>query len=312
MKMIWIALAIIATAWLCAACDAFAPGRARDNIQKTFKVAPGGKLSLNSSTGSIGVRAAGNDEVRVDVEREFRGASDAEAARDLQQQQIDFRQDGKDVYVEARRPGDPFSWGNRIRLRFTITVPERYDLDLKTGGGSITVNDIEGTISANTSGGSLNFGQVKGSVTAHTSGGSITLQGGSGPMEVNTSGGSIRIGKVYGPVRAHTSGGSLSVEEVQGQIQASTSGGSVHATITRQPEGDCELSTSGGSIHAQLSRDLNLNVAARTSGGGVRTNLPITVQGEVGRNRLEGKMNQGGPQLLLHTSGGSISINEAQ
>jgi len=312
MKKIWIVLAIIATTFFSAACDEFAPGSARDTVQKSFKVAPGGKLFLDSASGSIEVWADGNDLVRVAVDREFRGATDAEAARDLQQQQIDFRQDGNDVYIEARRPGDPFSWGNRLRLRYRITVPEKYNLDLKTGGGSINVNDIDGTVSARTSGGSLNFGQVKGSVTAHTSGGSITLQGGSGPMEVNTSGGSIRIGKVYGPVHAHTSGGSISVEEVQGQIQASTSGGSVHATITRQPEGDCELSTSGGSIHAQVSRNLDLNISARTSGGRVKTDLPITVQGEVGRNRLEGRMNQGGPQLRLHTSGGSISIDEAR
>jgi DUF4097 and DUF4098 domain-containing protein YvlB len=313
MKKSWIALAFLATALLSSGCYELAAGSARDNIHKTFRVEPGGKLSLDSDAGSIEVRSGGMDEVRVDVEREARGANDQEAEQALKEQRIDFRQEGKDIYIEARRPGDHLfggNWGNRMRLRFVITVPGRYNLDLKTGGGSVSVNDLEGSVLARTSGGSLHFGQIKGSVTGRTSGGSITLEGGSGLMEVSTSGGGIRIGRVYGPVKAHTSGGSINVEEVQGQIQASTSGGSVNATITRQPEGDCELSTSGGSIHIQLSRNFNLDVTAKTSGGSVRTDLPITIQGEVGRGRLEGKMNQGGPRLMLHTSGGSISINE--
>ena len=97
--------------------------------------------------------------------------------------------------------------------------------------------------------------------------------------------------------------------KVQGTIEASTSGGSVEATLTRQPEGDCELSTSGGSIHARLSRNLNLNLLASTGGGSVRTNVPVTIRGEVSPRRLDAKMNEGGPVLKLHTMGGSISIN---
>lgn len=309
----FVALVLIAAAFLSSACNEFLPVSERDSIQRIYKVEPGGKLSVDSDMGSIEVRAGALNEVRMDVNREARGATREEAAQNLKNLRIDFRQEGNNVYVYARRPGDDFfpgSWNNRLRLRFIVTVPDRYNLDLRTGGGSISVNDLEGTIQARTSGGSLKFGQIQGQVNGRTSGGSITVDGGTGPMDVETSGGSIRLGKVNGRVRAHTSGGSISVDEVQGQIQASTSGGGVRASITRQPEGDCELSTSGGSIHARLRRDLNLDLTAKTSGGSVRSNLPITIQGEVSRNRLEGRMNQGGPRLLLHTSGGGISIDE--
>ena len=312
-KWISISLICLLAAFASSACDEFLLGSARDNVQKTFRVEQGGNLFLDSDSGSVEVTSEGIDEVRVTVDREARGATEAEAEQTLKQQRIDFRQDGKDVYIQARRPGGSFfgnSWGNRLQLRFVILVPGRYNLDLKTGGGSIRVNDLEGTVLARTLGGSLHFGQIKGSVNGHTSGGSITLEGGSGPLDVDTSGGSIRIGKVYGPVKAHTSGGSISVDEVQGTIEASTSGGSVNATITRQPEGDCELRTSGGSIRARLRPDLDLNLQAETMGGTVQTDIPVTVQGKISRNRLEAKMNHGGPRLLLHTLGGSISINE--
>ena len=309
----WISLALLFTAaLLSSACYDVSLGSAADTVHRSFRVGPGGKLFLDSTAGSIEVSSGGQNEVRVDVERELRGATDAEAEDQLRDLRMEFRQEGNDVHIHVRHPDNFFGsvWGNRLRLRFVILVPDQYNLELKTGGGSIRVNDLEGTVAARTSGGSLHFGHIKGSVSGQTSGGSIRLEGGTGPMDVGTSGGSIRIGRVAGPVKAHTSGGSIKVEEVQGMIHASTSGGGVDATITRQPEGDCELSTSGGSIHARLSRDLNLELTAKTSGGSVRTNLPVNVQGERSRSRLEARLNQGGPRLLLHTSGGSITIDE--
>jgi len=305
---------LFTTALLSAACYDVSLGSAADSVHRSFRVEPGGKLFLESDLGSIEVSSGGINEVRVDVEREVRGATDEEAEERLKNLHMDFRQEGNDVHIQVKRPDDFLGsrWGNRLRLRFVVMVPDRYNLDLKTGGGSIKVNDLEGTIAARTSGGSLHFGHINGSVSGQTSGGGITLDGGTGPMEVETSGGSIRIGRVAGPVKAHTSGGSIKVEEVQGAIQASTSGGGVDATITRQPEGDCELRTSGGSVHASLSRDLNLELSAKTSGGSVSTDLPINVQGERSRNRLEARLNQGGPRLILQTSGGSISINEVR
>lgn len=291
-------------------CDAISLGSVRDEVHKTFRVDSGGKLVLDSDLGSIEVSSGGMDQVRIDIEREVKGATNEDVEQVLRELRLDFRQEGNDVYVQARYSGSHFGFnrGNRLRLRFVILVPNKYNLDLKTGGGGISVNDIDGTVQARTSGGSLQFGRINGSVTGRTSGGGIKLEGGSGPVEVETSGGSIRIGKASGPVRAHTSGGGIAVEEVQGSIVASTSGGSVEATISRQPEGDCELSTSGGSIRARVSKNLNLNLLAKTSGGSVRTDIPVTIQGEISRSRLEATMNQGGPSLRLHTSGGSISI----
>jgi uncharacterized protein involved in outer membrane biogenesis len=307
----WIAVAVLCSgALLSTACDELLSGSAHDFVTRSFRAGSGGRLVLDSDSGSIEVSSGGMDQVRVQVEREMRGHTDAEAEESLKQMHLDFRQDGNNLYIHARRPDDGlgFNWGNRLRLRFVVLVPDKYSLDLQTGGGSITVNDVEGSVRAHTSGGNLSFGHIKGTLDGQTSGGSIRLDGGTGPVDVETSGGNVRIGKVSGPVKAHTSGGSINVEEVQGRIEATTSGGSVEATLTRQPAGDCELSTSGGSIHAHLSRTLNLRLEASTGGGTVRTDLPVTLQGESSKTRLNAKMNEGGPTLRLNTLGGSISI----
>lgn len=53
-----------------------------------------------------------------------------------------------------------------------------------------------------------------------------------------------------------------------------------------------------------------MDVDAHTSGGRVRTEFPVTVRGTIKRNTLDAKINGGGPELYLRTSGGNVEINE--
>jgi len=306
----WLSLLCLAFATLSlTACDEIMLGGIEDNISKTFQVQPGGKLTVDSSMGSLEVVTTADPMVKIDVRRIAR-AQDQKGATDiLKDLQMDFRQQGNEVTVEARYQGSRWhEWGNRLQLKYFIQVPQRFNLDLKTGGGSVQVSDLEGSIVARTSGGSLRFGQIQGTVNGRTSGGSINMEGGTGAVDVHTSGGSIRLGKVSASVKANTSGGSITLEEVMGTIQATTSGGSVTASLTKQPQDNCELSTSGGSIHIKLLPSLNLNLRANCSGGTVRTDFPVKVQGEIDKHRLEANINGGGPELYLHSSGGGISI----
>ena len=53
-----------------------------------------------------------------------------------------------------------------------------------------------------------------------------------------------------------------------------------------------------------------VDVDAHASGGHVETDIPVTVQGEISRSTLKAKINGGGPELYLRTSGGSIHIKK--
>ena len=98
------------------------------------------------------------------------------------------------------------------------------------------------------------------------------------------------------------------MNEVAGDIDASTSGGSVEATITRQPQGNCRLKTSGGSVRVYMNPDIAVNLNAKTSGGRVKIDFPVTIQGDISKNRLVTELNGGGPELNMRTSGGNIHI----
>lgn len=308
-----------------------------DNLQKAFTVSPGGKLVVDANAGSIQIKTAPANQVSVEVFRKITvrgraGVRDEEREREvLQANEITFSQDGNTVTVSSKsRNRWNFSHNSSMdfEVRYIISTPKKFNVDLKTAGGGIRVEDLTGDVKTRTSGGGLKFANVRGPIDGHTSGGGITLAkcvgtvkvdtsgggidmaDGNGNASLESSGGSIRVNSHEGDVRAHTSGGGIKIEQIKGKIDASTSGGSVSATLAAQPSGDCRLETSAGGITVKLPETLALDIDASTSGGSVHTDFPVTTMGELKRGRLKGKMNGGGSALVLHTSGGSIHLQK--
>ena len=57
-------------------------------------------------------------------------------------------------------------------------------------------------------------------------------------------------------------------------------------------------------------RALTARRIAEIAGGRVISDLPTTVQGELHRSSLKGKINGGGPSMHLRTSAGNIHIKK--
>jgi DUF4097 and DUF4098 domain-containing protein YvlB len=88
-----------------------------------------------------------------------------------------------------------------------------------------------------------------------------------------------------------------------GNVQAKTSGGTIKVGNVA-----CNvlLYTSGGNIEATLPPQIQVNLKASTSGE--RVSSDFLVNGEISKRKVEGEINGGGPNLILHTSGGNIKI----
>jgi hypothetical protein len=290
-------------------------GGMEDRLTETYAVGPGGTLTIESDIGSIAIRGQDTGSVGIEVLREVRTTSEKKAAEILEDFDIQFKHSGNDVTIEAKykKRGLKGFWNNigkYLRVKYIISVPTKYNVDLQTKGGSISVEDVEGEILSKTSGGSLKFNNIHGNISGTTSGGSISIGEVVGESHIQTSGGSIHIRHAEGPVDAHTSGGSITVEEVMGAIEAHTSGGSVKALVSKQPDSDCRLTTSGGSITVQFSEDMNFDLDAKSSGGRVYTDFKVSISGTVEKESLRGQVNGGGPELYLRTSGGSIYLKK--
>jgi len=255
----------------------FAFGDIDDTIRKSFSVDSGGTLKLDTDTGSIEVRGTSGRTLEIEVFRKVKTNNQKTAQRILDNFHIDFEQSGNDIYITGDRQRKANFWDNiwnRLRVKYIIHVPEVYNIDLRTSGGSISVEVLEGEVN------------------------------------VRTSGGSLDLDDITGPVWGKTSGGSIRVGNINGDVDIDTSGGSIKAHISKQPDSDCRLTTSGGGVTVYLTRNIAVDLDASTSGGSVHTEFPVTIQGKIDKRKLKSKINGGGPLLTLHTSGGSIYIKE--
>jgi DUF4097 and DUF4098 domain-containing protein YvlB len=313
---------ITLTAALFIAASAFA---AEDVIRKGFTVSDGGTLHLNDAVGKIRIVTGGTG-VAIEVTRT---ADDRRAEKTMRDHKITFEQRGNDVVINNDLDHDNSfwsSWDDDYEVQWNIRVPDRYNVDVETSGGSIEIDDIRGTVDARTSGGGIKTGRIDGEGTLMTSGGSITVAGGTarlvahtsgggitigdttGPVEAKTSGGSITLARTGGDVLARTSGGGIRIDDAMGKVDAHTSGGSIHATLSRQPAGDSTLKTSGGGVIVSLAPSIAVDLDAQSSGGGVRSDVPVTVQGTQEEDSIHGRINGGGPKLVLRSSGGGIRV----
>lgn len=283
-------------------------------VEKTFTVQPGGNFRALTQGGDIKISTADVNEVRITARQTFRTDSEKEADEILGEAKFSLEQQGNDVVAEFRFEKQPFrgffgSWPP-LSVDFTVTVPRKFHLDLKTSGGDIDVASLQGNVKARTSGGDMKFARIDGDIDAHTSGGDIQLEEGTATAKLHTSGGDVEVNRAGGPTSVSTSGGNIHLDAVAEIVSASTSGGDIVAKITQPIKNDTVLGTSGGRVKITVPKGAGFLLDASTSGGDVdASGMTLTIErGGVGKSRLIGSVNGGGPKLKLRSSGGDIVI----
>ncbi len=268
-----------------------------------FSVSDNSNIEVRTSGGSIEVFGENTDEVRVEMYVRKRGKLLEQREADLDDWEIRIEKEGNTVYAIAKREGR--SWGNNnLSISFKVYAPVKSRTDLRTSGGSLRLENLQGDQMARTSGGSIEADNIAGDIELKTSGGSITINDIEGTVEANTSGGRIRAENVTGGIDARTSGGSITLERVSGNVEASTSGGSIEAEVL-DPNDFIELRTSGGSITVYVPKDLGYDIDL--DGNRVRADLH-NFKGQFDKNDMKGTMNGGGTRLKARTSGGSVNL----
>lgn len=284
------------------------------HVEKTFAVQPGGTFRGLTQGGDFKITSADVNEVRITARQTFRTDSEQEADEMLADAKFNLEQQGNEVVAEFRFEKKSAGWFRGhwppVTVDFTVTVPRAYHLDLRTSGGDIGVGSVKGTVKARTSGGDMEFARIEGDIDAHTSGGNVRLKEGTASAKLGTSGGNIYVERAGGPTQVSTSGGDVHLESVARLISASTSGGDIVAKLTEPITADTTLGTSGGTVKVWLKKGSAFTLDANTSGGDVDAEgLTLTIErGGVGKSRLVGAVNGGGPRLKLRSSGGDIVV----
>ena len=168
--------------------------------------------------------------------------------------------------------------------------------ELSTAGGDIRVDSVTGEFKATTFGGDIRAGAVSGDARLETSGGDVVVRSSGGAVTARTGGGDVVLRKIRGPVTAHTSGGSITCE------------------LTSAASASGELATSGGDVTVTLPSNAKADVEIRVSGDdadAIATEFPeIAVSRRSGQITGQGRLNGGGPKLLIRSSSGTVTIKK--
>ena len=177
-----------------------------------------------------------------------------------------------------------------VSIKMTIYIPNELDLDINTSNGSITFDKgLVGTAKLKTSNGSVNIVDYNGDLDVETSNGSITILEQQGSIKARTSNGSIKFQS----------------EKSVGDVSLRTSNGRVEMALGELIGQRYEVRTSNGSVNVTLPKESGFNLDASSRSGRVNCDFTNSNDKSVTEN-----VNGGGPDLVLETSNGTISIKK--
>ncbi|MEA2909895.1 MAG: hypothetical protein QOJ15_1976 [Bradyrhizobium sp.] len=277
------------------------------NLEKTFSITGAGKLSIQADRGTIVVGTDGTDKVQVRVLRRVKGGSKADADELFSNHEVIFDQEGNKVTVVAKNKKEQRSWNfNRpnLEVRYQVNIPKKFEVDLKTAGGDITVADLDGNAATRTSSGSIKLAHISGAVDAADAGGDILVEEAGGKAVIRTSSGSIELHKARAGVEASDAGGDIRVGDAASDVMANTSSGSIKLANVK---GAVEVKNAGGDIAIESADG---SVKAATSSGSIKIKA---VKGDLAARNAGGDIiiGEAGNDVVAQTSSGSIRIKSA-
>ena len=274
-------------------------------IQREFQVKPGQDLRLNLKTGGD-VTIEGWDKQAVQIDGSITG-------RDEDDFDIEVNQTPSGIEVRTRYTGR--SRNVHSDGEFNIRVPSKFNVDIDSMGGSVTIRNVEGRFEGSTMGGSLDLSQLKGRISLQTMGGDVTLTRSHLDGEVSTMGGEVLLDDVSGGVTGSSMGGKVIQKNMSGtstgEVRMSTMGGELN--VKEAPAG-AVLNTMGGDIHIGTAKS---HVQAKTMGGDIRIDSidgwvdAETMGGDV-HVRMIGDPSKGKRDVELTSLGGDIELTVPQ
>ena len=269
---------------------------AKDVIKKEYKVNPGGTLIIDFDRGNIEVETGGENSVRIELERRARAESSEEAERLLESaHRYEFNKDGDDVSIQSRVEDErgQMRWrkGPAIKINLTVRVPDRYDVDFKTGAGNVTIMEVSGDI------------------TGRTGAGNILLEDIEGELDVKSGAGNVDVSGNIEDADVATGAGNLSIYAQVNDLHAMVGTGNVTVEVIGQPQGKTKLRTGAGNVSLSLSEDVQADVRGTASLGTVNCEFPIEISKKLLSHSFSGEINGGGDaSIVMATAVGNVSL----
>ncbi len=287
-----------------------------DRQTRTLKIGADGRLDLSNVSGDITVTAGGRDEATIEIVRRGRGATDADAKRQLELLTIEIIERAGRVEVRAR-----YKEGER-RLNasadYTVTAPAGALVTVRSVSGDIRVTGIKGELDVETVSGDVTLDAVGELGRAKTVSGDIDVSGAQvdGTLEASSVSGNviarsvkarrIELGTVSGDVEL--------TDPTCDAVTAKALSGEISFTGTLAKGGRYAFKSHSGDVRLVLAGDVGFEIEASTFSGTIKSDLPLTIGGRpesaVSRRTIRGVYGDGSALLDVTTFSGSVIIRK--
>jgi hypothetical protein len=283
------------------------PLTASNPLEKSFTASPGQTLDIDlKSGGSITIN--GWEKKQLSVKANFEEGTDADW-------NIKIEKDDDTFIVESRCKG--YKKSGKSTPDFNVYLPIHFNLIIRTMGGTISIQNVNGKIKGKTMGGSLDLKQLKGYIDLKTMGGPISLKDSDIDGRLKTMGGRVVFENVVGDVNGSSMGGNVIYKNVKPRntskgsygdsMNISTMGGAIN--VSDAPKG-AKVKTMGGNIHIKAAK---VFIKAKTMGGNIDVDqidgwIEATTMGGNINVTMTGNPDKGKRDVTLSTMGGNITL----
>ncbi|OWA33061.1 hypothetical protein B9G55_23165 [Saccharibacillus sp. O16] len=255
-------------------------------------------LSVEGINGDIVIRRGFSDRIRIRSTVWVDQATPEEAKAIAEKTGVKVSE-GQTLTLMTQ--SEPYGTSGRRQPRVDLEIllpPERsFDMNVRTNGGSVTLNGVQAlrSISVQTGGGKLDFKNVVGSITASTSRGGIHIDTVAGNVKADTQQGDIESSNVagsanlttilgnvtttgtIGDIAIDTRNGSIAVDGVNFGLSAQTLNGNIKVS-SRTVNGDWSVYSAVGRIDLTLPSFGNYEMNGSNGYGDIRSELPFAIE----------------------------------
>ena len=239
-----------------------------DDWSKHFTISGKPELRVDANDGSVHVRTWDRKEIEAHVTTLGWKIGPSEV-------EVIDRQNGDRIELQVRIPHRPHVVIFGVRsVRVELQVPRELRSDIHTGDGSITIQDVRGETYLSTGDGRIEADSLDGTLNAKTGDGRIRVRG------------------RFDVLVLHTGDGSIEADIANGSRMAS----------------EWTVRTGDGHVTLRLPSGFSAELDVHTGDGHIRSDLPVTTSNLRRDHDLRGKLNAGGPPLVVRTNDGSIRL----
>ncbi|WP_083205097.1 DUF4097 family beta strand repeat-containing protein [Bacillus sp. FJAT-27264] len=278
------------------------------------------KISIDGINGDILIHRAPVQNIEINTTVWVDQLEGAVAEAISEQSFVDVTE-GPNIKITPKSKAYGDSGKRQPRMNLDISLPEyrRFDLEVRTMNGGITLQNVEAIkdISLETGNGQLILHRIYGDVKGKTLNGAVRARGVQGSVDLTTNGGDMNAWDVNGALKLSTVVGNVSAMNSNDNIDLSSKNGNLeidgaplklHAEslnggiIVRSPSvgGDWDIYSAVGDISLYLPETGDYKLSGSSGYGDIISDLPGMV---IDKKTVSGQ--SGTAEFKLHVEGNS-------